>query len=203
MRRTKEDAAITRERLLDAALEIFHAKGYAATTLDDIARRAEITRGAIQWHFGNKAELFNTLIRERYQQAQNHFQDIFVQGKSPLQLLREFLVRWLTYVEEDYKFRIMLELVMMKTEITSELSEGMKEKIQGNRATVNFFARLLREGIASGELRPDIQPETTATAALGLINGVTTLWLMDPSSFSLRDSSAEMVDLFLRGISQA
>ncbi|HEU5383170.1 MAG TPA: TetR family transcriptional regulator, partial [Ktedonobacteraceae bacterium] len=67
MRRTKEEAAITRERLLEAALECFHSKGYSATTLDDIARRAEITRGAIQWHFGSKADLYNTLLRERYQ----------------------------------------------------------------------------------------------------------------------------------------
>lgn len=200
MRRTKEEAALTRERLLDAALEIFHARGYSATTLDEIARRAEITRGAIQWHFGNKAELFNTLVREIYQQASDSFKNIFAQGGTPLQLLRQVLIKWLSYVEEDRKFRVMLELVMMKTEVSSELSAGMKEKIQGNRATIRFFADLLRRGIASGEIRPDIQPETTAIAALGLLNGVTSLWLIDPDVFSLRDSAEETVDLFLRGI---
>jgi AcrR family transcriptional regulator len=70
MRRTKEDAALTRENLLDAALASFHhAKGCMATTLDDIAHRAGITRGAIAWHFGSKAELLNAVIRERYARA--------------------------------------------------------------------------------------------------------------------------------------
>ncbi len=49
MRRTKEEAAITREHLLEAALLCFRTKGYASTTLDDIARQAGATRGAIHW----------------------------------------------------------------------------------------------------------------------------------------------------------
>ena len=76
MRRTKEEAAITREQLLSKALRVFSKMGYAATTLEDIAREAEVTRGAIYWHFGSKAELYNTLIRE--------YSD---RGASPLQLL--------------------------------------------------------------------------------------------------------------------
>jgi len=74
MRRTKEDAALTRENLLDAALASFHARGYMATTLDDIAHRAGITRGAIAWHFGSKAELLNAVIRERYARASTRYQ---------------------------------------------------------------------------------------------------------------------------------
>ena len=64
MRRTKEEAAITREQLLKKALAVFSKKGYAATTLQNIAHEADVTRGAIYHHFGGKAELYNTLIRE-------------------------------------------------------------------------------------------------------------------------------------------
>src|SRR5215470_17326691 len=87
MRRTKEDAALTRENLLDAALASFHAKGYLATTLDDIARRAGITRGAIAWHFGSKAELLNAVIRERYVRASTRMLEVAAQGGTPLQVL--------------------------------------------------------------------------------------------------------------------
>ncbi len=64
MRRTKEEAAVTHQQLLDKALVVSSKKGYAATIQQDIAREAEVTRGAIYWHFGSKAELYNTLIRE-------------------------------------------------------------------------------------------------------------------------------------------
>ncbi len=200
MRKTKEDAAATRERLLDAALISFHAKGYAETTLDDIARQAGITRGAIQWHFGNKAELFNTMIRECYQRAMAKFKDIYTDGGTPLQRLRRILISWLSYPETDNEFRIMLEVTMLKTVVTSELTEGMQEKIQGNRASVQFFARLIQQGIDTGEIRPEVHPEVAATAALGIINGLTTFWLLDPTSFSLKNYAEEAVDLFLRGI---
>src|SRR5947209_2795587 len=109
MRRTKAEAAITREHLLEAALQCIATKGYAATTLDDIARQAGTTRGAIHWHFGNKAELFNILVRERYMQAATIFQDVYTAGGSPLQQLRRLLIRWFTYPEENTDFRVVLE----------------------------------------------------------------------------------------------
>lgn len=62
-RRTKEEGALTRESLLRAALAAFSTKGYAAATLEDVAAKAGITRGAIYWHFGSKAELY-TACRE-------------------------------------------------------------------------------------------------------------------------------------------
>ncbi len=202
MRRTKEEATITRERLLDAALASFHAKGYSATTLDDIARQAEITRGAIQWHFGSKADLFNTLIRERYQKAATHLWQTFETEGTSLGILRQMLIKWLSYTEEDADFRAMLELVMLKTEVSPELAGGMQEKVQGNRLSISFFTDVIRRGIAAGEIRREINPEVTAIAALGLVNGVTMLWLMDPAAFSLKGSAEETVDLFLRGIAQ-
>ncbi|NIV11690.1 MAG: TetR family transcriptional regulator, partial [Aliifodinibius sp.] len=60
----KEEAAITRDQLLNKALTVFSKKGYSAATLQDIASEADMTRGAIYWHFGSKAELYNTLIKE-------------------------------------------------------------------------------------------------------------------------------------------
>jgi len=62
-RRTKEEAGLTRASLLRAALAVFSTKGYAAATLEDVAAKAGVTRGAIYWHFGSKAELY-TACRE-------------------------------------------------------------------------------------------------------------------------------------------
>ena len=187
---------------MDAALTCFRASGYAATTLDDIARQAEITRGAIQWHFGSKADLFNTLVRERYQKAAADLWQGASREGTPLELLRQMLVRWLRYTEEDADFRAMLELVILKTELSPELAGGMQEKLEGNRRSLAFFTDLVRKGIASGEIRQGTDPQVIALTALGLINGLTTLWLMDPTAFSLKDSAQQTVDLFLQGIIQ-
>lgn len=59
---TKEDALATRHRLLDAAEYVFVEKGVSRTSLHDIAHAAGVSRGAVYWHFKNKADLFNAIM---------------------------------------------------------------------------------------------------------------------------------------------
>ncbi len=201
MRRTKEAAAETREQLLNAALVCFRRQGYSVTTLDDIARQAGTTRGAIHWHFGNKVELFNTLVHEQYARAATIFSKIHELGEgSPMQQLRQLLIHWLSYVEEDEDFRAMLELLTLKTEVGPELMGGLQENVQGQRRSLEYFASLIRSGIERGEVRPEVEPNTAARAALGMVNGITSLWLMDTTAFSLKGIAQDTVDLFLHSI---
>jgi AcrR family transcriptional regulator len=65
-RRTAALAAQTREALLDSALVVFAERGFAAAQLEDIARRAEVTRGALYHHFTGKADLFQATLDERW-----------------------------------------------------------------------------------------------------------------------------------------
>src|SRR4029077_18964463 len=62
-RRTKEEALETRSRILDAAERVFYDKGVANASLEEIAAAAEVTRGAIYWHFKDKAELFDAMMQ--------------------------------------------------------------------------------------------------------------------------------------------
>lgn len=200
MRRTKEDAAMTREQLLKAALISFHSKGYVGTTLDDIALQAGTTRGAIHWHFGSKAELFNTMIRENYDRATTVFKEIFVAQGTPLQKLSQLMVRWMHYLEEDVEFRTIMEIVIFKTEIVPELSSGMQENAAGRRYVHQLFRQLIQEGIAIGEIRSEVDPEVAAIAAQGLLFGTITNWLSDQQAFSLHATAEPIVDFYIRGL---
>src|SRR5215831_8980559 len=66
VRRTKIEAAATRDALLDAALGVFRDRGVAHTSLEEVAAAAGVTRGAVYWHFKDKADLFTALC-ERVQ----------------------------------------------------------------------------------------------------------------------------------------
>ena len=61
VRRTKADAEATRLSLLDAAEQLFQARGVSRTSLNDIATAAGTTRGAIYWHFKDKADLLSLI----------------------------------------------------------------------------------------------------------------------------------------------
>ena len=62
MRRSKADAEITRSKILDAAADIFAKQGISRTRLEDIAKLAGVTRGAIYWHFSDKDTLIVAMI---------------------------------------------------------------------------------------------------------------------------------------------
>lgn len=63
MRKTKEDAELTKQNLLEAAFQLFLENGYDRTSLEQICHQAKVTRGAAYWHFKNKYEIFeNTVI---------------------------------------------------------------------------------------------------------------------------------------------
>ncbi|MCC7151144.1 MAG: TetR family transcriptional regulator, partial [Rubrivivax sp.] len=61
-RRTKQAAQVTRESLLDAAERVFQQRGVSRTALSDIAQAAGVTRGALYWHFKDKAALVNAMM---------------------------------------------------------------------------------------------------------------------------------------------
>ncbi|MBF8286149.1 MAG: TetR family transcriptional regulator [Anaerolineales bacterium] len=200
MRRTKEEAAVTRETLLKAALAVFSAKGYAAATLADVAREAGVTRGAIYWHFGSKADLYTTLVREFAARGSVAAQQAIAEGGPLLEVLRRVFVRQLTLVEEDKDLRALMELALFKTEVTPDLEAGRQRQIKEGKALIASMAEVMRQGIKQGELRSDLNPVEIARAFIAFQNGVIRLWLAAPKSFSLKASAEAFADILIAGI---
>lgn len=200
MRRTKEEADITRQRLLLAALNVFSRQGYDATRLEDIAAEAEVTRGAIYHHFGGKAELYNEMVMEFTQRVMPIINEAVEQGSSALDKLRRLFVSTLSYIEEDAVYRAVNELVLFKTSVSPELAEGMQRKIEGIYGLIDFISQQIQQGMDAGEIRRDIDARDTAIAFLSLQNGLMMVWLLDQKLFSLREKAANMADIFVHGI---
>jgi len=200
MKRTKEEAAITREQLLSKALRVFSKKGYAATTLEDIAREAEVTRGAIYWHFGSKAELYNTLIREYSNRGGAIMQQAVSEGGTLVDILRRVFVRQLQAVEEDTALRALMEIQLFKTGLVAELEEGRQQQIEGSVGLVEMLAGIMGQGVQAGLLRSDLDPKEMARAYLGFQNGLIHLWLTAPNQFSLKNSADSFADILMAGL---
>lgn len=200
MRRTKEEAAVTREQLLKKALAVFSKKGYATTTLEDIASEAEVTRGAIYHHFGGKAELYNTLVREYTNRGNVIMQQAVSEGGTLLDILRRVFVRQLQAVEEDQEMRALMELYQFKTGLAPELEEGHQQQIESVIGLVEMLADIMQQGMKAGLLRSDVDPKEMARAYLAFQNGLITLWLIAPSQFSLKASVETFAEILLAGI---
>lgn len=62
MRRSKADVIKTKEQIVDSASDMFLTKGYTSTSVDEIAENADVTKGAVYWHFGSKKDLFEFVL---------------------------------------------------------------------------------------------------------------------------------------------
>jgi TetR/AcrR family acrAB operon transcriptional repressor len=200
MRRTKEEAEITRQNLLATALQVFSRQGYAETRLEDIAAEAKVTRGAIYHHFGSKADLYNAMVTESSGRALDVLQKAINAGDNTLDALKRVFVDLLAYAHDDSQFRAINELVIFKTGSAPELQEGFQRKIAGNRQMVEFFAGKVQAGIAAGEVRADVDPRDAAISLIALNNGLLSLWLLDPDLFGLKQRAAAIADIFIQGI---
>ena len=190
MKRTPEEAAQTRQSLLDAALTTFSRQGFAATRLEDVAEAAGVTRGAIYHHFGGKAELFLALIEDASTRGSSVIGDAIAQGGSFTAITRRVLEHSLTLLEDDHRFREITALSLFNAGGSPELEQV--EQITG------FF----QAGIEQGALRDDLPAEAMARSLLGLQNGLAMLWLSNPGLFSIKNEAGRFAEIFLSGIAK-
>lgn len=200
MRRTQEEAAETRQKLLDAALKVFSQYGYAGAGLEAIAEAAGVTKGSIFHHFGSKAGLYSTLVAESSQRVLDILQRAKEEARRPMDILRSMLILPLRHAERDRDFRAVQELVLLKTAVVPELAEGIQRKIQGMRGFVDELAAIVQEGIDQDEIDETVDPRDAALALIALQTGLLSTWLLDPGLFSFRDRLETIADIYLRGI---
>jgi len=200
MRRTKEEAAVTRANLLKTALSVFSAKGYAAATLDDVAKAAKVTRGAIYWHFKSKADLYNTLIQELSARGTTVVQQALAEGGTLLEMLRRIFIRQCALIEDDKEARAVMELALFKTGLDPELQAGRRKQIDEGNALIAGIADAMRAGVMQGLLRNDMEPADMARAFIAFENGAIQQWLASPKSFSLKTSAESFADILIAGL---
>ena len=82
MRRTQEDAEKTKQMILDAGFRMFAEQGYYHTSIEDIAKAANVTRGAVYWHFKNKEDFILAMADSIYTETSERIKLHFMQGTT-------------------------------------------------------------------------------------------------------------------------
>jgi TetR/AcrR family acrAB operon transcriptional repressor len=201
VRRSKEDALATRNSLLDAAEHVFLSQGVAGTSLNDIAQYAGTTRGAIYWHFRDKADLFNAMMDRVVMPLQCAMEWPAPEaGDDPLPRLKEALREALHQTVADPQTRRVFEVATHKVEYVDSLCAVRERHLTMRTAAVERIGRVLG---ASASVRGVHLAVPAAVAAQGLhalVDGLIQNWLLDTGAFDLETGGSKSVDAFLRGI---
>ena len=199
VRRTKEDALATRSSLLDAAECLFLAKGVSGTSLNDIAVAAGTTRGAIYWHFKDKAELFNAMMERVKLPLEQDFRRVGdPQLADPLAHVRDCYLAALALVVTDPQVRRVFGIACQKVEYVGEMQAVRDRRLANRDAHLLQVERALRQAARRGLLaQPHIPARSAALGLHALVDGLIQNWMLEPGAFDLVKVGRQVLDAFL------
>ncbi|MCR9104251.1 MAG: TetR family transcriptional regulator [Gammaproteobacteria bacterium] len=193
MRRTKEDAAKTRQSLVDAALKLFGQRGYSGTTLRLIADEAGCSRGPIYWHFANKEELFEEILA--YSQVPlEQMVATHQNSRDPEKAADAFSRQWLRLLIDDSYFRQSFEIFLNKTEFTEAVSNTLVRERALTASLIATFASWVRRYRRKNKLKGATSANTVALSMYAYLMGITQSWLFDSGITDLDNN----LDFFVR-----
>jgi len=147
--------AARRLRMLEAAARCFAKDGFARTRIEDVAAEARVSRALVYHHFGSKEELAR-LVQEHMLEEWSAAVDQAIAGAPSA---GDALAAWLRVNLADLRRRPLLQAILADAAILASFEDAARRSMQEWREKL---VTLLRDGVASGELRPDLDVESTA-----------------------------------------
>jgi AcrR family transcriptional regulator len=184
MKRRTRNPDASRERILEAAAELFSQRGYAGVGVDELAARSGIAKTAIYHHFGNKDGLLAAVVERTAAAWIEGIRQASSEGSSPLENLDRALAGMRMLLEEKpWVFKLLqilaLEVADQKPEIRATLQSLLR------RATAAIV-----EGMREAMGAPVPEAEVIARAILALLHGIAMGEHVDPDNISLDQSFA-------------
>lgn len=194
-RSTKEEALETRNRLLDAAEDVFHRNGFSRTSLADVAQTADVTRGAIYWHFKNKSDLFNAMC-ERVRLPMEKMAEAAAEDRTrnPLDYLRTSCIFFLQHTAQDKHSRKVFEILFHKCEFVDESDPVFIRQQQAVRCGGERLEQLLADAVGSQQLPATLDTRLATIMFQAQVEGILNLWLFNPDRFDLANDAERLVD---------
>ena len=201
VRRTKEEAQETRHRLLDAAEVLFQAQGVSQTSLQQIAQQAGATRGAIYWHFKDKADLFNAMMDRVKLPLEAAAQQVAGGPEAdPIEDVERMMVEALKQMTTDPQLRRVFDMATHKVEYTHDMQSVHQRHLEARNACVIDFEKAMLAGARRARIRLPIPAAAAAQGLHALISGLIQDWLLDPEAFDLVSTGRRTFRVYLSGL---
>ncbi len=200
-RKTKEDALATRQQLLEAAEREFAEKGVSRTSLQDIAKAAGTTRGAIYWHFKNKADLFSAMMEHAILPMEQAMRQMGHDAtQDPLIGLERTMLQAMRSISTDARTRRIFEIATLKVEYVDELLSVQARHVQSCADGTREAGRSLQDAAARRGITLPIPTSVAAQGLHSLMTGLIHSWMLAPEAFDLMEVAQAAIRTYLVGL---
>ena len=199
VRKTKAEAQETRHQILDAAERMFLAQGVARTSLQQVASAAGVTRGAVYWHFKDKADLFDAMMERVTMPCETAIAEAL--ARPPEEALAGLATMAMVPLRElatQAQVQRVFSIAMHYTEYTADLAPVRQRHQESVASFVDQLETLLKR--AHSRLKPRLNKRAAALGLFALVDGLMNHWTLSPESFDLVAVGEQSVQSYLAGI---
>nr|WP_106420531.1 TetR family transcriptional regulator [Salinicola tamaricis] len=201
-KRTKAEAEATREALLDAAEIVFLERGVSRASLEQIARQAGMTRGAVYWHFKNKSDLFHAMLDRVKMPLRQLLDDVEDPERphAPLTSLRLACLHALERLQRPRSQRVHT-ILFHRCESSGDIDMlGLQSQLA--QECYDTMVERLEQAQRDGALGKDVAPEIACRMLMSMFGGLMHDWLRDPTQYPLAEIGTRMIETFFARIAR-
>lgn len=199
--RLKKEKFLRKTLILDAAMKIFARVGYDKTTMNDIAKEAGYSKANMYFYFKNKEEVFLDLLKDEMKKRRGMLQGILQMKVAPESKIGQFIENSFRYVNEHIDLIRILHSEQNKLSQLGKKEKFRKDLLNDQFATINILAKIINEGIESGEYRKTDSREV-AMLLMGMVGAAIMYWFHNNKEVDLDKYRMRILEVLLTGISK-
>ncbi|MFH2075712.1 MAG: TetR/AcrR family transcriptional regulator [Pseudomonadota bacterium] len=175
--RRKRERENRKNAILKAARKLFFEKGFRQVTVENIARKAEFSKGSIYLYFSSKEEIYSQILLNDIDKFHDSVADILQGPSSASEALIRVAEIYVDFFLNDRElFRILMNFMLHNNDMN--LPEDINNHIiKTTNRTISIIEQVFKYGIEKGEFPPDINLRMNRNAIWGLLNGIISLHL--------------------------
>ncbi len=190
---SKSNQKNTRQRILEAALERFAQDGYYDTSMDDIVRQANTSKGGIYFHFPSKEEIFLGLVDEFANILENRLNAALAEEESGVRRVNAALN---ICIQTFNQYKKLAKIFLIQAFGLGNAFEEKRRQI--HQRFIEIIQRHLDEAVEEGSIEP-IDTQITAYAWMGAINEVVIAWVLTGQPDPI-EALSTLRTILLRGV---
>ncbi|MFQ6081806.1 MAG: TetR/AcrR family transcriptional regulator [Candidatus Aminicenantia bacterium] len=196
--RKERETEERKKYIIEAAREMFARKGFASTTMDEIAEKTEFSKVTIYHYFKSKKELLSQIIFNAYNDLLIITQKILHEKREIPEKIKDLIHLHLQFVQNNKNiFKIFMA---ERGHVHIDMKKNFKRSILNSRAKMfNLLTQIFDQGIKVKQFK-NFNPEDMALTLLGLLHSFSFEWILGEKKEPLDEKAEIIYQIFLTGI---
>jgi AcrR family transcriptional regulator len=205
--RRKKERDSRKSAIIKAARKLFLEKGFKAVTVESIAQKAELSKGAIYLHYSSKEEIYAHIVLSDLWKFHNLFSNLLQKSSTASQTLMEFADIYVNFFLNEREFFRSLMNFMIRATCMDFPNDLYEESIKTTNKTIDIIEKIFELGVESGEFPGTINFRQNRNALWGMLNGIISLYIFtteeEKKDDIIRGTIKTGMETFIRGLKSA